>query len=153
MFEEQGRGLLKGAARKFFGWMLSVMKNGLVHLENKAAQGKSETGRKSVKNLVRKGRDLELSEAINDSRILKDVCKQAKKQGLAFAIKKEKDGSFRILYQRKDATLVNLAMQKAFMKDLKPKRSLSEILNRNKQLVNDNKDIHTPLKHREVGTR
>lgn len=153
MLEEQGRGLFKGAAKKFFGWMFSVLKKSYVHIRDKSNQNKAESGKKSVKDLVRKGRDLELSEVIQDKDKLKEICKQVKKQGIAFAVKKEKDGSYRVLYQRKDATLINLAVEKAYMKEYKQKTPLKEVLNRNKQLIADRRDISAPLKHREVNAR
>ena len=153
MFEEQGRGLLKNTAKKFFGWMFNVLKKDFKYFRDKAKQNKAETGKKSVKELVRKGRDLALSETINDKRHFKDICKQCKKQGLAFAVKKEKDGGYRLLYQRKDAALVNVAVEKALMKQLKPKKPLSEVLKRNKQLVDAHKDMHEPQKYRDVIAR
>ena len=52
----------------------------------------SESGKKRVKTLVRKGRDVEYSDTINDKKQLEAICKQCKKQGMAFAVKKEKDG-------------------------------------------------------------
>ena len=152
MLEEQGRGVLKNGATKFFGWMFSVLKKSYVHIRDKSNQNKAESGKKSVKELVRKGRDLELTEYIQEKDKLKDICKQLKKQGIAFAVKKEKDGSYKVLYQRKDATLVNGAIENAYMKELKQKPSLKEILKRNKQLVEENK-IDAPLKHKEIGAR
>ncbi|MBQ8940327.1 MAG: PcfB family protein [Firmicutes bacterium] len=152
MLEEQGRGVLKNGATKFFGWMFSVLKKSYVHIRDKSNQNKAESGKKSVKELVRKGRDLELTEYIQEKDKLKDICKQLKKQGIAFAVKKEKDGAYKVLYQRKDATLVNGAIENAYMKELKQKPSLKEILKRNKQLVEENK-IDAPLKHKEIGAR
>ena len=153
MLEEQGRGLLKHGASKFFGWMFSVLKKSYTHLRDKSNHNKEESGKKSVKDRVRKGRDLELTEYIQEKNKLKDICKQLNKQGIAFAVKKDKDGVYQVLYQRKDATLVNEAIEKSYMKELKPKRSLKEVLNRNKQLVSNHKDISEPLKHREVNAR
>ena len=86
-----------------------------------------------------KGRDLELTEYIQEKDRHKDICRQLKKQGIAFAVKKEDDGAYKILYQRKDATLVTGAIENSYMKELKPKTTLKEILKRNKQLVEDNK--------------
>ena len=153
MLEEQGRGVLKHGAAKFFGWMFSVLKKSYTHLRDKSNHNKEESGKKSVKDLVRKGRDLELTEYIQEKNKLKDICRQLNKQGIAFAVKKDKDGVYQVLYQRKDATLVNEAIEKSYMKELKPKRSLKEVLNRNKQLESDHKDISEPLKHREVNAR
>ena len=150
MLEEQGRGVLKHGAAKFFGWMFSVLKNSYTHLRDKSNHNKDESGKKSVKELVRKGRDLELTEYIQEKDRLKDICRQLKKQGIAFAVKKENDGAYKILYQRKDATLVTGAIENSYMKELKPKTTLKEILKRNKQLVEDNK-IDAPLKHKEIG--
>ena len=65
-----------------------------------------------IKELVKKGRDLELSEPVESKEHLKEICKQFKKQGVAFAIKEE-NGNFRILYQRKDGILVNEAVKNA----------------------------------------
>ena len=64
MLEEQGRGVLKHGAAKFFGWMFSVLKKSSTHLQDKSNHNKEESGEKSVKDLVRKGRDLELTEYI-----------------------------------------------------------------------------------------
>ena len=153
MLEEQGRGVLKHGAAKFFGWMFSVLKKSYTHLRDKSNHNKDESGKKSVKELVRKGRDLELTEYIQEKDRLKDICRQLKKQGIAFAVKKDKDGVYQVLYQRKDAPLVNEAIKKFYMKELKPKRTLKEVLNRNKQLESDHKDISEPLKHREVNAR
>ena len=153
MLEEQGRGLMKHGAEKFFGWMFSVLKKSYTHLRDKSNHNKEESGEKSVKDLVRKGRDLELSEYIQEKDKLKDICRQLKKQGIAFAVKKGKDGVYQVLYQRKDATLINVAIENSYLKGLKPKRSLKEILSRNKQIADEHKEITPPLKHREVKAR
>ena len=157
MFEEQGRGLLTGAMKKLLAWMLNTYKQGFYKLEDKVTHNKSEAGKKSVKELVRKGRDLKLSEVIKDKQHLKEICAECKEQGIAFAIKRDENGDCRLLYQRKDADLVENSignvLSKLNEKEEKPKRSLVELLKRNKELAERENVRDAPLVHREVGAR
>ncbi len=157
MMEEQGRGLITGALKKLLGWMFNTYKQGLYRLEDKIVHNKSESGQKTVKQLVRKGRDLKLSEVIKNQEHLKDICLECKKQGIAFAVKKEQNGECRLLYQRKDADLVETSISNVLSnvieKENTEKRSLVELLNRNKELSNKEHNRNEPLVHREVGAR
>ena len=55
MLEEQGRGVLKHGAAKFFGWMFSVLKKSYTHLRDKSNHNKDESGKKVLKNLYARG--------------------------------------------------------------------------------------------------
>lgn len=133
---------------------LSHAKNIGRNAETEILKNIDETGKKSVKSLVKKGRDLELSEPVESKEHLKEICKQFKKQGVAFAIKEE-IGNFRILYQRKDGILVNEAVKNALKTELngKKKTSLTDILKRNKNIEQSQQAVKTPVKQREVDAR
>ena len=155
MFEEQGRSLVTGFLKKFLRFMGTHIKNIGRSAEQGIMRNASETGKKRVKTLVRKGRDLEYSDIINDKKQLETICKQCKKQGMAFAVKKEKDGGYKILYQRKDSTLVKSAVETVLKDELsgKKKTSLADILKRNKDISQAQNSIKAPIKHREVDAR
>lgn len=123
--------------------------------EQEIMKNASETGKKSIQALVKKGRDLEYSDVIDNKKHLENICKQCKKQGMAFAVKKEKDGGFRILYQRKDSTLVKNAVENVLKSNLNgnKKTSIVDILKRNKEISQSQQSIKTPVKHREVDAR
>ena len=155
MFEEQGRSLVTGFLKKFLRFMGTHIKNIGRSAEQGIMRNASETGKKRVKTLVRKGRDLEYSDTINDKKQLEAICKQCKKQGMAFAVKKEKDDGYKILYQRKDSTLVKSAVETVLKDELsgKKKTSLADILKRNKDISQAQNSIKAPIKHREVDAR
>lgn len=155
MLEEQGRNLIKDSLKKILWFTAVHIKNIGKSAGQKITKNISETGKKSVKNLVKKGRDLELSEVIDNKDQLKAICRQCKKQGMAFAIKKEKDGGFRILYQRKDSPLVKNAVENVLKNKLNSskKSSIVDILSRNKNISQSQQPIKAPVKHREVNAR
>ena len=158
MMEDQGRSLLTGALKKLLGWMLNTYKQAFYKVEDKVKSNITETGKQSVKALVNKGRDLKLSEVIQNDEHLKKICAECKAQGIAFAIKKEENGEKRLLFQRKDSDLVENAICSVLSKAVdekadKSKRSLAETLSRNKELSNKEHGRNAPLVHREVGAR
>ncbi len=157
MLEEQGQGLVTGSIKKLLKFLGSNIWRGVVSVDsqayNKAAQKRQETGKKSVQELVRKGRDLKLSEVIEDKRQFTDFCKNCQKEGLAFAVKPEKDGGYRLLYQSKDAVLVEQTYKKTISKEYKqPKIDLVELLKRNTKLM-DKVNTQEQNKQREDRTR
>ena len=155
MFEEQGRGIITDILKKFLRFMGTHLKNIGRSAEQEIMRNASETGKKRIKTLVKKGRDLEYSDVIDNKKQLEAVCKECKKQGMAFAVKKEKDGGFKILYQRKDSTLVKSAVETVLKNELngKKKTSLADILKRNKDISKSQNSIKAPIKHREVSAR
>ena len=154
MMEEQGRNILADLLKKtlrFFGrCTLNVSKKA----GHKAINNFKETGQKSVKSLVKMGRDLELSDEINSKDHLKANCRKCKKQGLAFAIQKTDDG-YRILYQRKDSAVLSNIIRNIIGKEVKTKRSIKEIFNSVSKIKQKQTNVSrkTPVKHREVNAR
>ena len=88
----------------------------------------------SVKEMVKSGADLKLSEVIKDDAHLKAICIECKRQNIAFAIKKEENGDRQLLYKKKDADLVEKNILNVLEKGLKPKKPLIDIINRNKEI-------------------
>ena len=153
MLEEQGRGQFAGLLQKALRFFTTHLKNVGRSAEQAIIKNVSESGRKTVKDLVKKGRDLELSETIQSKTHLKAICYQCKKEGIAFAIKKTDDGHYRLLYQRKDSALVLNAVKKVVNGQMKPKKSITDILKANSQIGRDQPVRNTPVKHREVNAR
>ena len=152
MLEEQGQNLITAFLKRVGRFLGRQAVNIGKYTGHKVMHHYSETGKKSVKNLVRKGRDLELSAEINSKEKLKEICNQCRKQNIAFAIKKD-GNNYRIVYQRKDSALVSDAIDKVIKRQLKTKPSLSEILRRNNIIRQQQQSIKTPVKHREVDAR
>jgi hypothetical protein len=153
LLEEQGRSHLTDLLKRLLRFLGTHIKNLGKTAEQSIIHNISETGKKSVKNLVKKGRDLELSEAIKSKDHLKAICHQCQKQGIAFAVKKGDNGEFQLLYQRKDSALVGNAVSKVLNNKLKPKPSLAEMLQKNKAIKEPQLSKNAPIKHREVNAR
>lgn len=129
-------------------------KNVIRDAASELKHNKTEQGKKSVKALVRKGRDLELSEPIESKEHLKKICKQCKNQGMAFAVKKTPYGKYQILYQKKDGAALQIATEKVLSQQLKPKNKakLADIL----KVFDKSKNVRTkrePMRHREINAR
>lgn len=152
MLEEQGHSKLLGVLTTLFRTLGRGIKDVYVTTEKTALKNYRESGRKTVKNLVRKGRDLELSSKIESKTQLASVCKECKKQGIAFAIKKIDNETYQLLYQRKDAALVSEAVASVLKKKLKSQKpSILNILKQNNKIVEPVRA--EPAVHREVGIR
>ena len=129
-------------------------KNVIRDAASELKHNKTEQGKKSVKELVRKGRDLELSEPIESKEHLKKICKQCKNQGMAFAVKKTPYGKYQILYQKKDGAALQIATEKVLSQQLKPKNKakLADILKVFDKSKND-RTKREPMRHREINAR
>lgn len=154
MLEEQGRNALADLIKKALRLTGRLTANLGKKAGHKVIKNITETGHKSVKSLVKMGRDLELSEEINSKDHLKAICHKCKKQGLAFAIQKS-DTGYRILYQRKDSAVLSNIVKNVIGKEFKTKRSISEVFNSIGKIKQKNANISrkTSIKHREVNTR
>jgi len=154
MMEEQGRNILADLLKKALRFSGRFTLNISKKAGHKVVSNFKETGRKSVKSLVKKGRDLELSEEIKSKDYLKAICHKCKKQGLAFAIQKTNEG-YRILYQRKDSAVLSNIEKNIIGKEIKTKRSFAEIFSRANKIKQKQANISkkTPLKHREADIR
>lgn len=129
-------------------------KNVIRDAASELKHNKTEQGKKSVKELVRKGRDLELSEPIESKEHLKKICKQCKNQGMAFAVKKTPYGKYQILYQKKDGAALQIATEKVLSQQLKSKNKakLADILKVFDKSKND-RTKREPMRHREINAR
>jgi hypothetical protein len=152
MLEEQGRQGITGLLKKLLKFLGYHIKNIGKGIEQKIKNHISETGKKSVKSLVKQGRDLELSDEIKSKDHLKSICVACKKQGLSFALQKT-DNGYRLLYQRKDSVLAATAIQKVLGKQLVPKRSVVDVMKSMQKIKQPHITRNAPIKHREVGVR
>ncbi|GEM_PF-1358249 len=135
MLEEQGVGIIKRGAEMLFRLLKAKIAPVLSSVNRSTTiKIKSEPAKQSVKSLVKSGNDLKLSEVINNDEHLKRICKECKSQGIVFAIRKEKDGSKQLLYKKKDADLVEKGISKVLTDELKPKRTLKEIMTKFKEV-------------------
>ena len=150
MLEEQGQGLITGSIKKFFKFLGNRAWRAYESVDRKVygniKHKNNEVGKKSVRDLIRKGRDLKLTEVINDKEEFKAFCKDCKKEGLAFAVKLDKDGGFRMVYQGKDAVLIEQVYKKVKEKELNPKFDIKSIISRNKQLM---ETVNSQEKHKQ----
>ncbi len=154
MLEEQGKTVLVDFIKKALRFLGKHSINIGRNAEQKLIKNISETGQKSVKSLVKMGGDLELSEEIKSKDQLKVICRECRKQGLAFGIRKTADGNHQILYQRKHSAVLSDIMHNTIAKELTPKPKLSDVLNKVskiKQRQTDN--IKQPIRHKEVEAR
>lgn len=151
MLEEQGNSLLTNSAKNLLRFLSRHTGNIIRYSTRKAVTHYSETGKKSVKNLVRKGRDLELTQEIESKEKLKAICSQCKRQNIAFAIKKTENG-YQLLYQKKDSSLVNDSLNRVLAKQMKPKSPLNKLL-QSYQKIKPQHNRATHTKQREKNSR
>ncbi|HAG04140.1 MAG TPA: hypothetical protein DCG28_01760 [Lachnospiraceae bacterium] len=134
MLEEQANGLVK---QGIFA-VLRLLKDKTMPIISNINQATTikppTTARQTVRELVEKGRDLKLSEVIQSKQHLTEVCYELKKQGIAFAIKRDSDGNRQLLYQKKDGDLVEKSIKTVLNKNLQKSRTLMDLLNRNKAI-------------------
>ena len=133
MLEEQGNGLIKSCILKLLKLLGNSYKPFIEDIHRKTRVTKVKT-QQSVKEMVKSGADLKLSEVIKDDAHLKAICIECKRQNIAFAIKKEENGDRQLLYKKKDADLVEKNILNVLEKGLKPKKPLIDIINRNKEI-------------------
>ena len=133
MLEEQGTGLIKSGILKLLKLLGNSYKPFIEDIHRKTRVTMTKT-QQSVKEMVKSGADLKLSEVIKDEAHLKAICIECKRQNIAFAIKKEENGDRQLLYKKKDADLVEKNICNVLNNSLKPKRSLMELINRNKEI-------------------
>jgi hypothetical protein len=152
MLEEQGRQGVNGLLKKLLRFLGSHIKNIGKSIEQKAINNISETGKKSVKSLVKKGRDLSFSSEIKNTDQMKAICVACKKQGLAFAVQKT-DKGYRLIYQGKDSVLVSDNIKKILKKQSEAKCSIVDILKSMDKIKEMQVSRITPIKHREVEVR
>ena len=153
MLEEQGRSGLIDFIKKVLGFLKKHIGGMYAETEHKLIENITQTGKKSVKSLVKSGADLEFSEEINNKDHLKTICKQCKKQGLTFGIKKTAEGKYQLVYQRKHSAVINDIVKRTIDKELSPKPKLSDILNKVGQIQQSDMSKKPPVKHREVEAR
>ena len=151
MLGENGHKKVLDLLKMVFSFWGKHAKNVIRDIAGEVKQKKSEQGKKSVKALVRKGRDLELSEPIESKEHLKKICKQCKNQGMAFAVKKTPYGKYQILYQKKDGAALQIATEKVLSQQLKPKNKakLADILKVFDKSKND-RTKREPMRHRDM---
>ena len=135
MLEEQGTGLIKSGILKLLKLLGNSYKPFIDDINRKTRVTKNKA-QQSVKEMVKSGADLKLSEIIKDDSHLKAICIECKRQNISFAIKKEENGDRQLLYKKKDADLVEKNILNVLEKGLKPKKSLKELISRNKEISN-----------------
>ena len=123
MLEEQGTGLIKSGIMKLLKLLGNSYKPFIDDINRKTRVAQNKT-QQSVKEMVKSGADLKLSEVIKDDAHLKAICIECKRQNISFAIKKEENGDRQLLYKKKDADLVEKNILNVLENRLKPKKSL-----------------------------
>lgn len=134
MLEEQGNGLIKSGIFKFLHLLKDSFAPFVRDLHSKTAVRLPDKPEKSIQAMVKSGKDLKLSEVIKDDSHLEAICLECKKQGISFAIKQEDNGDRQLLYMKKDADLVEKNILNVLTKELEQKRSLPELIERNKEI-------------------
>ena len=146
MIEEQGTGLIKSGIMKLLKLLGNSYKPFIDDINRKTRVAQNKT-RQSVKDMVKSGADLKLSEVIKDDSHLKAICIECKRQNISFAIKKEENGDRQLLYKKKDADLVEKNILNVLEKGLVPKKPLMELISRNKEISNKEAE---KIKNKEV---
>jgi hypothetical protein len=153
MLEEQGKTGLIDLIKKAFRFLAKHTINLGRDAERELIKNIEQTGKKSVKSLVKTGADLEISEEIKNKDHLKIICNQCKKQGIVFGIKKTAEG-YKMVYQRKHSAILSDVIKNTIAKEItQQKPKLSEVFDKIGQIQQKNIVLKTPVKHREVGVR
>ena len=117
MLEEQGTGLIKSGILKLLKLLANSYKPFIEDINRKTRVSKNKT-----------------QQSVKDDAHLKAICIECKRQNISFAIKKEENGDRQLLYKKKDADLVEKNILNVLEKGLKPKKSLMELISRNKDI-------------------
>lgn len=151
MLADEGRQLFLEATSKILGTLVRKLSAIDAELSQRRIKNAAETGKKSIKSLVKLGGELEMTEEIKSKEHLKLICQSCKSKGLAFALKKTKDNGYRVIYQRRNAALFSEILNDTLNKTLNPKPKLLDVFKKITQAKQRN--IQVAIKHKEVEVR